>query len=165
GRARDGRAGRRADRRGRRQDRRRARPARHLDLRAAQGHGAHPGSAPARAALPVRRDRPRAVRAEEVTHRVALLAVLAAFGLGGCAVAVVGAGAAAGYSVYQDRRSSGTQFDDQRIEWRAGSRIDERCGWTRHVNVTAYNRAVLITGEVPAAVTHAAVEKLVGALP
>jgi osmotically-inducible protein OsmY len=78
---------------------------------------------------------------------------------------VVGAGAAAGYSVYQDRRSSGTQVEDQRIESRAGSAIDERFGWKVHVNVTSYNRAVLITGEVPDAVTHAEVEKLVGALP
>jgi osmotically-inducible protein OsmY len=97
-----------------------------------------------------------------VTRLAALLAVL---GLGGCAVAVVGAGAAAGYSVYQDRRSTGTQVDDQRIESRAGSEIDQRFGWKVHVNVTAYNRSVLITGEVPDAVTHAQIGKLVGGLP
>ena len=94
-----------------------------------------------------------------------LIALLAVLGLSGCAVAVVGAGAAAGYSVYQDRRTAGTQVEDQRIESRAGSAIDERFGWKVHVNVTSYNRSVLITGEVPDAVTHAEVEKLVAGLP
>lgn len=92
---------------------------------------------------------------------VLALAVLA----GGCAAVAVGAGAAAGYSVYEDRRSTGTQVDDQRIESRASSAIDQRFGWKVHVNVTSYNRSVLITGEVPDAVTHAEVEKLVAALP
>jgi len=85
--------------------------------------------------------------------------------LGGCAAVVVGAGAAAGYSVYEDRRSSGTQVEDQRIESRASSAIEQRFGWNVHVNITSYNRQVLITGEVPDAVTHAEVEKLVAATP
>jgi len=85
--------------------------------------------------------------------------------LGGCAAVVVGAGAAAGYSAYEDRRSTGTQVEDQRIESRAGSAIDQIFGWKVHVNVSSYNRQVLITGEVPDAVTHAEVEKLVAALP
>jgi osmotically-inducible protein OsmY len=98
-----------------------------------------------------------------------LLAAIAALGfvafLGGCAAVVVGAGAAAGYSAYEDRRSTGTQVEDQRIESRASSAIDQRFGWKVHVNVTSYNRQVLITGEVPNAVTHAEVEKLIAALP
>ena len=95
--------------------------------------------------------------------RVAILSLAGA--LGGCAAVVVGAGAAAGYSAYEDRRSTGTQVDDQRIESRASSAIDQRFGWKVHVNVTSYNRQVLITGEVPDAVTHAEVEKLVSAVP
>lgn len=97
-----------------------------------------------------------------MTRVLVLLAVLA---LAGCAAAVVGAGAAAGYSVLEDRRSTGTQMDDQRIESRASSAIDQRFGWTVHVNVTSYNRSVLITGEVPDAVTHAEIEKLIAAIP
>jgi osmotically-inducible protein OsmY len=85
--------------------------------------------------------------------------------LGGCAPVMVGAGAAAGYSAFEDRRSTGTQVEDQRIESRASSAIDQRFGWKVHVNVTSYNRQVLITGEVPDAVTHAEVEKLIAALP
>jgi osmotically-inducible protein OsmY len=85
--------------------------------------------------------------------------------LDGCAAVVVGAGAAAGYSAYEDRRSTGTQVEDQRIESRAASSIDQIFGWKVHVNVTSYNRQVLITGEVPNAVTHAEVEKLIAAVP
>jgi osmotically-inducible protein OsmY len=94
-----------------------------------------------------------------------VLVLLAVLGLAGCAAAVVGAGAAAGYSVYEDRRTTGTQMDDQRIESRVGSAIDQQLGWKVHVNITSYNRHVLITGEVPDAVTHAQVEKLVATTP
>ena len=93
------------------------------------------------------------------------LVLLAVLGLAGCAAAVVGAGAAAGYGIYEDRRSTGTQVDDQRIESRASDAIDQRFGWKVHVNITSYNRQVLITGEVPDAVSHAEVEKLVAAQP
>ena len=101
-----------------------------------------------------------------MTRLLAAIAVLGCIALlGGCAAVVVGAGAAAGYSAYEDRRSTGTQVDDQRIESRASSAIDQRFGWKVHVNVTSYNRQVLITGEVPDAVTHAEVEKLIAAVP
>jgi len=101
-----------------------------------------------------------------MTRLLAAIAVLGCVALlGGCAAVVVGAGAAAGYSAYEDRRSTGTQVDDQRIESRASSAIDQRFGWKVHVNVTSYNRQVLITGEVPDAVTHAEVEKLIAAVP
>lgn len=101
-----------------------------------------------------------------MTRSLAIVGLLAlASLLGGCAPVVVGAGAAAGYSAYEDRRSTGTQVEDQRIESRASSAIDQRFGWKVHVNLTSYNRQVLITGEVPDAVTHAEVEKLVAALP
>jgi osmotically-inducible protein OsmY len=94
----------------------------------------------------------------------ATLLALAAL-VAGCAAVAVGAGAAAGYGVYEDRRSTGTQVDDQRIESRAGSAIDQRFGWKVHVNVTSYNRHVLITGEVPDAVSHAEVERMIAAIP
>ena len=101
-----------------------------------------------------------------MTRLLAAIAVLGCIALlGGCAAVVVGAGAAAGYSAYEDRRSTGTQVEDQRIESRASSAIDQRFGWKVHVNVTSYNRQVLITGEVPDAVTHAEVEKLIAAIP
>lgn len=97
---------------------------------------------------------------------LAIAALLASCGgLGGCAVAVLGAGAAAGYSAMEDRRSAGTRIEDEGIELRAGNRIDQKFGFRVHVNVTSYNRQVLITGEVPDAATREEVEKLVAAVP
>jgi osmotically-inducible protein OsmY len=101
-----------------------------------------------------------------MTRFAVIAALLGLSGLlGGCAAVVVGGGAAAGYSLYADRRTAGTQVEDQRIESRAGSALDQKYGFKVHVNVTSYNRAVLITGEVPDAVTHAEVEKMIAALP
>jgi len=91
---------------------------------------------------------------------LALLAAAAAL-LQGCAAVVVGAGAAAGYSSYDDRRSTGTQMEDEGIELRAMNRIDTRYGFKVHVNVTSFNRSVLITGEVPDASVREEIGKIV----
>ncbi len=48
-----------------------------------------------------------------------------------------------------DRRTTGTQVEDEGIEMRTASRIRETLGDRVHVNVTSYNRQVLLTGEVP----------------
>lgn len=48
-----------------------------------------------------------------------------------------------------DRRTSGTYVEDEGIEWKVGARIRERLGDMVHVNVTSYNRNVLLTGEAP----------------
>jgi osmotically-inducible protein OsmY len=95
----------------------------------------------------------------------ALAGVLWLVWLAGCAPLVVGAGAVGAMSVSQDRRSSGAQMDDQSIEWRASSRIGERLGSKVHVNVTSYNRAALLTGEVPDERANSEVEALVRAVP
>lgn len=68
--------------------------------------------------------------------------------LQGCVPAVIG-GAAAGVMSAYDRRSTGTQADDETTEWKAAQRIPEKFKAASHVNFTAYNRRVLITGEVP----------------
>lgn len=92
-----------------------------------------------------------------------LLALLAV-PLQGCVeMAVVGAGAAALSMV--DRRTTGVQIDDEGIELRATNRIGERFGDKVHVNVTSFNRSVLVTGEVPDANTRAEIEKIVLATP
>jgi osmotically-inducible protein OsmY len=92
-----------------------------------------------------------------------LLALLAV-PLQGCVeLAVVGAGAAALSAV--DRRTTGVQVDDEGIELRATNRIGERFGDKVHVNVTSFNRSVLVTGEVPDAGTRAEIEKIVLATP
>ena len=89
-----------------------------------------------------------------------LPAVLAAAALlQGCApVVMVGAGAAV--VAFEDRRSTGAQIDDETIELRAGNRIDDRFGGRVHVNVTSYNRYVLLTGEVPDDAARGEIEKI-----
>jgi osmotically-inducible protein OsmY len=86
-------------------------------------------------------------------------ALAAAALLQGCGAALmVGAGAAV--VAYEDRRSTGAQVDDETIELRAGNRIDDRFGSRVHVNVTSYNRFVLLTGEVPDEAARAEAEKI-----
>jgi osmotically-inducible protein OsmY len=80
--------------------------------------------------------------------------------LSGCVPLVVGAGVAAGASVATDRRSTGTQLEDEGIEDKAVLTIQERFKGDFHVNVTSYNGVVLLTGEVPAATARADVEQI-----
>ena len=96
------------------------------------------------------------------------LALLALLGLApqlqGCIeMAVVGAGAAALAS--DDRRSIGAQTEDKDIDLRGESRVNERFGDKVHINVTSYNRNVLITGEASDAATKAQVERVVREIP
>ncbi|WP_404301413.1 BON domain-containing protein [Alicycliphilus denitrificans] len=81
--------------------------------------------------------------------------------LGACVPLVVGGGAVMGTLVAVDRRTAGTQVEDEGIELRAASRIREALGERVHVNVTSYNRQVLLTGEVPSAADSQKVEQVV----
>jgi osmotically-inducible protein OsmY len=66
-----------------------------------------------------------------------------------CAPLVLGGVAATGVMVAVDRRTSGTQLEDETIELKAAARIRDALAERGHVNVNAYNRQVLLTGEVP----------------
>jgi osmotically-inducible protein OsmY len=99
------------------------------------------------------------------TQLLALPALLGLLWLSGCAPVLLGAGAAGALSMSEDRRSSGAQLDDQSIEWRAASRIGDRFGSKVHVNVTSYNRAALLTGEVPDERVRGEVDALVRSIP
>lgn len=95
--------------------------------------------------------------------RAALAAVclpLAALALTGCELLVVGGGAAV-INAFEDRRTSGTIIDDDGIETRVRRAVRERYGENTHVNVTSFNRTVLLTGEVPAEAARAEIEKVV----
>jgi osmotically-inducible protein OsmY len=94
-----------------------------------------------------------------------LLLGILAMAAAGCAPVIIGAGGAAAVSSLEDRRSTGTQIDDESIEVRASNRIDDRFGDRVHVNVTSYNRLALITGEVPDARAREEAEKIVLAVP
>lgn len=48
-----------------------------------------------------------------------------------------------------DRRTLGAQVEDERIESRGAASIRENLGERVHINITSYNRQVLLTGEVP----------------
>jgi len=86
--------------------------------------------------------------------------VLAAATLGGCAAVLVG-GAVGTAVVVTDRRTAGTQLEDQNIELKALTRIRETVGERGHLNVTSYNRQALITGEVPSEADRTAVEQAI----
>ena len=99
---------------------------------------------------------PRLLR---LTAALALTAVFAG-ALSACAPLIIGGAVLGTGLVATDRRSTGTQIDDEAIELRAGSRIRELATLGR-VSVTSYNRLVLLTGEVPAAAERLAVEQAV----
>ena len=81
-------------------------------------------------------------------------------GLGGCAPLVLG-GAVVGTTLMAiDRRTTGIQVEDQGIELKAGPRVRSAAGGdAAHVNVTSYNRLVLLTGEVPTDAARRAAEQ------
>jgi len=84
--------------------------------------------------------------------------------LQGCMpIAMVGAGAAV--VAFEDRRTSGAQVEDTGIELRTGNRVDDRYGDKVHLNVTSYNRYVLLTGEVPDEAARLEIEKIARGVP
>ena len=68
--------------------------------------------------------------------------------LSGCVAPLMMGGFVGGTMVASDRRTAGAQLEDQGIEIRASARIREQIGSGVHINVTSYNRQVLLTGEV-----------------
>ncbi len=83
--------------------------------------------------------------------------------LAGCAPLIVGGAMVGGAMVAVDRRTAGAQFEDQAIELKAANRIGELRP-NAHVNVTSYNRMVLLTGEVGAEADRAALKAAVEAI-
>lgn len=78
---------------------------------------------------------------------------------------VVAAGVTSGVMATVDRRSLGTQTEDESIEWKAGAQVGEKLGDKAHLNFTSYNRKVLMTGEVPNEEAKSEAERIVGGLP
>ena len=82
-------------------------------------------------------------------RRIAFVAgfLAAAAALQACAPLAVTA-AAGGAMMITDRRSSGIYIEDENIEWKVFALLRE--GYPgAHINATAYNRRVLLTGEAP----------------
>ena len=87
------------------------------------------------------------------------IAAATALPLAGCFPIMAG-GAAVTASVASDRRTSGAMVDDEAIEWKVGDKIAQRLGDRVHINVTSYNRIVLLTGEAPRETDKALAEQL-----
>lgn len=97
------------------------------------------------------------------TVLVGALAVAALGSMQGC-VLLLGAGAVAGGLSLNDRRTGGTQIEDQSIELKSSGRLREAIGDKGHINITSYNRIALISGEVPTDADKAAAEKAIAAI-
>ncbi len=90
-----------------------------------------------------------------------LAAVTLGSALSACAPVVIGAAVGTGMLVATDRRTSGTQLEDQTIELRAASRLSDRFGGGVRIAVTSFNRRVLLTGEVPSEAARTEAVKIV----
>ena len=89
-------------------------------------------------------------------------AVMVSSALTACVGPLLVGGAMVGGSLLAvDRRTSGSQLDDEGIELRAANQIRSNFGTRVRVSVTSYNRQVLLTGEAPNLQDQQAVEQLV----
>jgi osmotically-inducible protein OsmY len=77
---------------------------------------------------------------------------------------IVATGIGAGALLSSDRRTAGIIIEDQNIENKALGQITAQYNDTVHVNVTSFNRRVLITGQVPNETVKADIGKIVSSL-
>jgi osmotically-inducible protein OsmY len=83
--------------------------------------------------------------------------------LQGC-VALMAGGAVVGTLAATDRRTLGAQTEDKTIAVKAETRVPKVVGDAGHVNITSFNRKVLLTGEVRDEAMKAAVEREVASI-
>jgi len=100
---------------------------------------------------------------KSTTHMV-MGAMLLSMLLSACAPAMFGSVIGTAL-VASDRRTSGAQVDDEAIEIRGASAMRENFGTNSRINITGYNRQVLLTGEVANDQQRLQAEQLVGKLP
>lgn len=81
-----------------------------------------------------------------------------------CAPILIG-GAVTAVALTEDRRSSGAFVDDENIENRALLKVKSRFGDQVHVNITSYNRHVLLSGEANSDAVKRGVEDEVSTVP
>jgi osmotically-inducible protein OsmY len=94
---------------------------------------------------------------QKVVYGAVLLASLAS--LSACAPLIVGGAVMTGV-VATDRRTTGTQLEDQTIEIKVASAVRQEMGERIHLNVLSFNRQVLLTGEVRTAADKERAEAL-----
>ena len=94
---------------------------------------------------------------QTVVYGAVLLASLAS--LSACAPLIVGGAVMTGVMA-TDRRTTGTQVEDESIEIKVASAVRKEMGDRIHLNVTSFNRQVLLSGEVRTAADKERAEKL-----
>ena len=94
---------------------------------------------------------------QTVVYGTVLLATLAS--LSACAPLIVGGAVMTGV-VATDRRTTGTQLEDETIEIKVASAVRQDLGDRAHLNVTSFNRPVLLSGEVRTAADKESAEKI-----
>jgi osmotically-inducible protein OsmY len=94
---------------------------------------------------------------QTVVYGAVLLASLAS--LSACAPLIVGGAVMTGV-VATDRRTAGTLVEDESIEIKVASAVRKEMGERIHLNVTSFNRQVLLSGEVRTAADKERAEKL-----
>jgi osmotically-inducible protein OsmY len=94
---------------------------------------------------------------QTVVYGAVLLASLAS--LSACAPLIVGGAVMTGVMA-TDRRTTGTQVEDESIEIKVASAVRQDLGDRVHLNVTSFNRQVLLSGEVRTAADKERAEKL-----
>ena len=94
---------------------------------------------------------------QTVVYGAVLLASLAS--LSACAPLIVG-GAVMTSVMVTDRRTTGTQVEDESIEIKVASAVRQDLGDRVHLNVTSFNRQVLLSGVVRTAADKERAEKL-----
>ncbi len=89
------------------------------------------------------------------------LILLSPFLTGCVPMFTVSTAAGSGAYVSEDRRTSGTFIEDEGIELKSARRIHQQFGNSVHINVTSYNRIVLLTGEAPTEAVKMDIERLI----
>ncbi len=85
--------------------------------------------------------------------------------LQGCMPFTIARTGVAGTMAVTDRRTFGAQIEDKTISFKGEAVADAIVGDSGHVNVTSFNRLVLITGEVPHEEMKVRVEHEVARIP
>lgn len=93
-----------------------------------------------------------------------LAAVTVSTSLTGCFPLLLGGAMVGGAVVYTDRRTSGTQLEDEAIELKASNRLSKELGERARVSAVSYNRLVLLTGEVSGEADKAVVARVVSGI-
>jgi len=93
-------------------------------------------------------------------RKIVLLLCLSALPfLNGC-FPLIATGVGAGALSIEDRRTMGAQIEDEAIERKISWRIGEHYGRDTHVDITSYNRTVLLGGQARDEVAKQDIEKI-----